>query len=112
MEIAIQNVGRKVTADSLNAIFSTHGPVHAVAIIDRAGDGGRGAVVTMADADAASEAILRLNGHIVDGSALVLSPVSLDQKNWLQASWTRLCCFLHRRKPFSFFKSNKKNGGN
>jgi hypothetical protein len=105
MKIAIQNVGRKVTADSLDAVFSTYGEVHAVALIDDANDGRRRAVVIMPDVDAASKAILRLNGHIVDGAALVLSHVPVKRKKRLHAFFKRFRYFLKRRNTFYRLKN-------
>ncbi len=106
MEIAIQNVGRKVTADSLDAMFSTYGEVHVVAFIDDANDGRRSAVVTMPDVGAASKAILRLDGHIVDGCALVLSHVPMKRKKGLPAYFKQFRHFLKRRNTFYPKKNN------
>ena len=100
MQITIQNIGRNVTVNSLDAVFSRYGEVHNVALIPYANDGRRRAVVTMPDADAASKAILRLNGHIVDGYTLVLSQIPLENGQSLPAYFKKFRRFLKRKNTF------------
>lgn len=77
MKINVQNLGNKVTADSLAAIFSTYGKVQSVHLVssEKIGESARGAQVLMPNKAEATTAIARLNGCFVDGSSLFITPV-------------------------------------
>lgn len=79
MKIYINHVGRRVTPDSLSAIFSTYGNVSSVSIIDE--KDGRAAIIMMPEAAAAHRAITLLNGSYIDGMAISVRPYTALSSN-------------------------------
>ena len=79
MQISISNLGQQITDDSLNALFATHGTVDRATIDTDRGTGrsnGNGRV-DMPDAGEAATAIKKLNGCIINGRAVSVSPAPL-----------------------------------
>lgn len=75
MHIKIKNLSRKVTADSLAAIFSTYGKVTSTVFVsgESLSPGSKAALVTMPVASEATRAIEQLNGCFVDGQELLIT---------------------------------------
>jgi len=69
MNLYVSNLGDKITDDSLEIIFATHGEVRSSKVIkDRFSGYSRGfAFVEMPNDNEAEKAIARINGTVVDG---------------------------------------------
>jgi len=75
MVIYISNLGKKVTVDSLELLFATHGNVSSTRLLYNmlhAEHNGH-ALVEMAHGHEAEHAIGQLNGSIIDGQFLAVS---------------------------------------
>lgn len=71
MKIIIRNIGSKVTADSLAAVFATYGNVvsSTIHLNKQTATDGNSALVFMPNEREAARAIEQLNGCFVDGQA-------------------------------------------
>jgi RNA recognition motif-containing protein len=69
MNIFISNLGYRVTEESLNATFATHGTVCSTTLVTDAhtGHAEGTAIVVMRDATERAAAIQRIDGSIIDG---------------------------------------------
>lgn len=69
MIISISNLGYRVTEESLNATFATHGTVSSTTLTrdEHTGHSRGRAIVVMHDARERAAAIQRINGSIMDG---------------------------------------------
>ena len=77
--ICISNLGSRVTHDSLAAVFSTYGSVHASVVFDKTlPEEKRKAFLTMPNEQEASLAIKQLNGCIIDGHQIQVNKSAQD----------------------------------
>lgn len=78
MVIYISNLGKKVTADSLELLFATHGIVSSTTLLTNKVSGGSNgeALVEMADGHQAQHAVYKLNGSIIDGHILAVTTIN------------------------------------
>lgn len=82
MVIYISNLGKKVTVDSLELLFATHGSVSSTRLLTSKINGRHNgeALVEMTHGHEAHLAIYKLNGSIIDGhimAASTINPVGL-----------------------------------
>ncbi len=106
MKIIIKNIGSKVTADSLAAVFATYGTVVSSTILPNAQGAtvGNSAVVFMPNEQEAAEAIEQLNGCFVNGQAWQVEEASATRKPRMQTYYKRVRGFLSfPYKTASFF---------
>ena len=83
MVIYISNLGKKVTADSLELLFATHGIVSSTRLLtsNLSGRPNGEALVEMAHGHEAQHAIFKLNGSIIDGH--VLAVTTMNPATWV-----------------------------
>lgn len=104
MHIKIKNLSRKVTADSLAAIFSTYGKVTSTVFVsgESLSPGSKAALVTMPVASEATRAIEQLNGCFVDGQELLITQAG-NSTGWpLRFYYKRFRTLFSPRKKHSF----------
>jgi RNA recognition motif-containing protein len=78
MVIYISNLGKKVTVDSLELLFATHGNVSSTELLINKTSGGHNgeALVEMTHGHEAQHAIYKLNGSIIDGHIMAVTPIN------------------------------------
>jgi RNA recognition motif-containing protein len=78
MVIYISNLGKKVTVDSLELLFATHGNVSSTKLLSNKISGGHNgeALVEMTHGHEAHHAIYKLNGSIIDGHIMAVTPIN------------------------------------
>lgn len=105
MKIIIKNISRKVTADSLSAIFSTYGQVNAASMLAFTGnhENDKTAFIFMPDEREAGNAIEQLNGCVVDGQALLVKAEEKRTKSILSSYYFQVRGYLTpAKKKYSF----------
>jgi hypothetical protein len=103
MNITIKNVSRKVTADSLAAIFSTYGQVTSTVFVsdESVAPQNKSALITMPVASEATRAIEQLNGCFVDGQELLIAQAANGTQSPLRFFYKRVrTLFSPKEKPF------------
>jgi RNA recognition motif-containing protein len=78
MVIYISNLGKKVTADSLELLFATHGIVSSTTLLSSKLNGGLNgeALVEMTHGHEAQHATYKLNGSIIDGHIMAVTTMN------------------------------------
>jgi len=72
MNIAVSNLGEKVTEESLHAVFATYGKVKSSKVLPGNGETTAMAILEMPDEAEALTAIKKINGSIIGGSAITV----------------------------------------
>lgn len=81
MVIYISNLGKKVTVDSLELLFATHGIVSSTKLLTSKISGGHNgeAQVEMTHGHEAQHAIYKLNGSIIDGHIMGVTTINPER---------------------------------
>jgi RNA recognition motif-containing protein len=105
MKLIIRNVGKKVTADSLAAVFSTYGNVSSSTIQPDAEltSSSKTAFIHMPDKVEATKAIEQLNGCHIDGQLLLVEMEHTRTTSRVFSRFRRIRSFLSpKEKPLPF----------